>query len=118
MIRLLPFTLLCLAALADSGGVVRSGGLPVPGAAVTASQNGQAFTTYTNPAGEYVFKDLPAGEWKVRVEMFGFDAAEKSVTVPAGEPDRVGAHHAAAGPGARDSARRAPPPTEPHGRNR
>ena len=40
----------CLTA-ADQTGVVRSAGLPIPGATVTASRDGQKITTYTDERG-------------------------------------------------------------------
>lgn len=49
-------------------GVVQFGGLPVPGASVTATQGQKKMTTITDPAGKYTFPDLD-GAWTLRVEM-------------------------------------------------
>src|SRR5437870_8977499 len=53
-------------------GQVTFGGVPVPGATVTAVQGDKSFVTITDPMGVYSFPDLPDGSWIVRVEMSGF----------------------------------------------
>src|SRR5262245_19273526 len=66
---------------ARQSGAVRSGELPIPGATVTAAQGEKKIATTTDESGQYVFNDLPAGLWTLRVEMFGFAAAQRDVTV-------------------------------------
>jgi hypothetical protein len=50
-------------------GQVTFGGLPVPGATITATQGGKKLTTTSDPGGLYTFDDLPDGPWKIHVEM-------------------------------------------------
>lgn len=52
-------------------GIVQAQGRPVPGATVTASLGAEKVSTSTGDDGTYELT-LPAGEWKVTVEMFGF----------------------------------------------
>ncbi|HVN04335.1 MAG TPA: carboxypeptidase-like regulatory domain-containing protein, partial [Bryobacteraceae bacterium] len=52
----------CLRA-AEKRGTVEFGGLPVPGAVVTATRDGQTFSTITDERGTYVFPDLADGTW-------------------------------------------------------
>ena len=52
-------------------GIVQAQGRPVPGATVTASLGAEKISTSTGDDGTYELT-LPAGEWKVTVEMFGF----------------------------------------------
>jgi hypothetical protein len=70
-------------------GQVTYGGLPVPGATVTAAQGTQKFTTSTDQGGLYDFADLPDGSWKIEIEMQCFSKIETDVTVnpsmPAGK---------------------------------
>jgi hypothetical protein len=53
-------------------GAVKSGGLPVPGATVIATQGDQRQVTTTDENGRYSFADLKDGVWKIEVEMLGF----------------------------------------------
>jgi hypothetical protein len=72
----------CCAALlsgADYKGVIRSNGLPIPGAAVTARQGSAEHTIYTGEDGRYEFPDLTGGVWRIHVEMFGFQPADREV---------------------------------------
>jgi uncharacterized GH25 family protein len=54
---------------AEHHGQVAFGGLPLPGATVTAIQGGRNFTAVTDQQGLYSFPDLPDGVWTIRVEM-------------------------------------------------
>jgi hypothetical protein len=72
-----------IAAAAEQHGRVQFGGLPVPGATVTASQRQKTFVAVTDPQGVYSFPDLPAGNWTMRVEMLCFSTITREVTVPA-----------------------------------
>jgi hypothetical protein len=62
-------------------GTVKSGGLPIPGAAVTATQGDKKSTTTTDEEGSYTFADLPDGAWTITVEMFGFDKTSREVSI-------------------------------------
>ena len=76
--------LLAGAALAlAQDGVVRSGGLPIPGATVTATAGTQKFSSLTDEDGRYHFKVLPPGAWTIQVDSFGFVPAKKQVTISA-----------------------------------
>ena len=61
--------------------MVKSGGLPVPGATVSAIQGDKKFVTTTDDQGAYAFADLPDGVWTIRVEMFGFAQLSREVGV-------------------------------------
>ena len=62
-----------------SGRVTDQSGGALPGAAVTATneQTGLTQTATTDAAGGYVFASLPAGSYKVRVELTGFKPVER-----------------------------------------
>jgi len=65
-------------------GTVKFGGLPLPGAAVTAKQGDKNFSAITNLDGVYSFPDLPDGVWTIQVEMPLFSPLQQEVTVGAG----------------------------------
>ena len=77
---LFPLLLTPLWAVQQSGSV-RSGGLPIPGATITATQGEQKIVTTTDDAGQYTFNNLAAGVWKLQVEIFGFSPASREVTI-------------------------------------
>jgi hypothetical protein len=62
-------------------GVVKFGGLPVPGVSVTASQGTQKFTAITDMEGKYAFAELTGGVWTVQVEMQLFVGQRREVSV-------------------------------------
>ncbi len=64
-------------------GMVRSANQPIPGASVTASQNGKVLVAVTDEAGRFQFADLPAGEWQMEVQMFGFVSQKGTAAVAA-----------------------------------
>jgi len=65
-------------------GTVKFGGLPLPGASVTAKQGDKSFSAITNLDGLYSFPDLPDGVWTIQVEMPLFSPMQQEVTVGAG----------------------------------
>ncbi len=77
----------CLAVVAlvasEHHGVVKSNGVPVPGATVTATQGDKKLTTTTDDQGIYSFDDLPDGIWTISVEMLGFAKLSREVGVTA-----------------------------------
>jgi hypothetical protein len=84
-IALLAYAQAGLAA-SDHFGRVTFGGLPVPGAAVIASQGDQKLATVTDQEGVFHLA-LPAeGLWTVRVEMIGFAAAIQEIAIADGAP--------------------------------
>ena len=62
------------------------GGVPVPGATVTAVQGTSTLSTVTDGQGIFQFADLPDGDWKLRVELQGFAPAEQALTISTGTP--------------------------------
>ncbi|MBZ5576436.1 MAG: carboxypeptidase regulatory-like domain-containing protein [Acidobacteriia bacterium] len=62
-------------------GMVKFGGLPVPGATVTVTQNGKTLTAVTDPNGAYAFPDLADGTWSLQIEMPGFATITREVGV-------------------------------------
>ena len=67
-------------------GRVTFGGLPVPGATVTAVQRDQQIATVTDQDGVFHFTAIAEGPWTIRVEMLGFASATQDVTVIADAP--------------------------------
>jgi hypothetical protein len=67
-------------------GQVKFGGLPVPGATVTATQADKTFTAITDPLGAYSFPELSDGTWTIQVEMPGFAAFHQEVQVARDAP--------------------------------
>ena len=62
-------------------GQVKFGGLPLPGATVTATRGDKTLTAISDLQGSYSFADLPDGAWTIQVEMRGFAAVRKEVQV-------------------------------------
>ena len=77
--RLFLFLLICLNTAYAQSGFVKSGGQPLPGATVTASQSGQNVSTSTDADGHYGFSPLAPGPWSVSIQMFGFDPLQQIV---------------------------------------
>src|SRR6202167_1384570 len=86
-VKLLAIALLCICALtaAEHKGQVKFGGLPVPGATVTATQGDRTLVAIADKDGNYSFADLPDGVWNFQVEMLGFAPIKQEVTISAGE---------------------------------
>src|ERR1700686_3039035 len=74
------------AVAAEHHGVVKSSGLAVPGATVTASQGEKKLVTTTDDQGAYSFADLPDGVWTIQVEMFGFSKVSREVGIAPNAP--------------------------------
>ncbi len=71
-----------LAAATDHvGRVTLSGGTPVPGARVTATQGGTTLTTTTDAQGAYRLPALADGMWSIEVAMVGFSTQRRDVAV-------------------------------------
>ncbi|HVO97032.1 MAG TPA: TonB-dependent receptor [Bryobacteraceae bacterium] len=68
---------------AERHGTVKFGGLPVPGATVTAIEGDKKFTTVTNQDGVYTFADLAEGAWNIEVEMLCFAPSKQRLTLAA-----------------------------------
>ena len=70
------------AAATEHIGQVTFNGVAVPGATVVATQGDKKIATTTNQQGLYRFADLADGVWTIRVEMIGFAAVTREVTIP------------------------------------
>jgi trimeric autotransporter adhesin len=68
------------AAFAQSG-VVKSNGLPLPGAIVTATLGDRKLVTTTDENGRYSFEGMTTGTWQAQVDLFGFSAAKKQIEI-------------------------------------
>src|ERR1700729_2435815 len=83
-----------LAAPAYSG-QVRFGGLPVPGATVTASSGDRRLVTGTDEQGVFTLGDVDDGVWTIRVEMLGSAPIERQIVI--GSPPPAAAEPSALG---------------------
>jgi hypothetical protein len=63
-------------------GTVASGGLPIPGAVVTAVSGDRKVITSTDQFGKYAFEDLTPGSWTIQVEAFAFEPSQRTVNLP------------------------------------
>ena len=104
------FFLACAALAAPLDGIVRGGGIPLPGAAVTATQGTTTQTAITAADGSFAFADLAPGVWTLKVAMTGFTSTDQQVTIPANGPVTV-ALSIAPYQGPALSAAPPPPPT-------
>ena len=66
---------------AEHHGVIKSGGLPVPGASVTATKGDKKLYTTSDENGRYSFADLADGSWTIEVEMLGFAKLSNEVGI-------------------------------------
>lgn len=67
-------------------GVVKFGGLPVPGVTITAAQGEKKFVAVTDQQGAYVFPDLADGVWNLEIEMLCFSTLKQEVAVARTSP--------------------------------
>lgn len=70
----------------EQHGTVKAGGLPVPGATVTATQGDKKVVTTTDDSGFYSFPDLADGVWTITVDSLGLVAASREIGVAPGAP--------------------------------
>src|SRR5580693_4883407 len=75
-----PFVTSVLAA-SEHHGEVKFGGLPIPGATVTAMQGDKKLVTISDSQGMYSFPDLPEGAWSFEIEMLCFVPIKQDVTI-------------------------------------
>ena len=69
-----------LAAAFGYHGQVTFGGVPVPGATVTATQGDKKFVSVTDEQGFFSFPDLADGTWTMEVAMQGFSTIKQDVS--------------------------------------
>ena len=67
-------------------GQVTFGGLPVPGATITATHGDKKLTTTSDQGGLYSFDDLSDGPWKIQIEMQLFNPIQADVTIAPNTP--------------------------------
>ena len=85
----IALVLLLLAPLsfaAEHHGIVKFGGLPLPGVTVTAAQGDKHFSAVTDLQGVYSFPDLADGVWNFHIEMLCFETLDREVAVSASAP--------------------------------
>ena len=75
-----------LAAASEYRGEVTFGGLPLPGATITAMQGDKKIAAVTNQQGFYSFPDLTDGTWIIKVEMQCFSTIQQEVTIGPNTP--------------------------------
>ena len=73
-------------AAAEHHGQVKFGGLPVPGASVTATEGNKKVVAVTDSQGVYSFPDLADGVWSIEVQMLCFESLKKDIGVAAEAP--------------------------------
>ncbi len=73
-------------AATEHRGVVKFGGLPVPGATVTASQADKKLSAVTDDQGVYTFPNLTDGLWNIEVDMLCFEPIKREIAVAADAP--------------------------------
>ena len=71
---------------AEHHGAVRSGGLPIPGVTVTATQGDKKIVTTTDDQGAYSFPELADGTWTIEIEMMGFAKLTRDVGIASDAP--------------------------------
>src|ERR1035438_6193157 len=71
---------------AEHHGIVKSGGLPVPGATITATQGDKKILTTSDDTGFYSFPELADGFWTIGVESLGFVPTSREIGVAADAP--------------------------------
>lgn len=67
--------------MAQVSGTVRSGGMPIPGVAISATQGGEKVATSTDESGRYTLSGLHDGTWQVEASLFGFASQQLAVPV-------------------------------------
>jgi len=71
---------------AEYRGDVKSGGFPLPGATVTATQGDKKIVAASDRQGVYSFADLPDGTWQLVAEKPGFTTVKQDITQGSGLP--------------------------------
>jgi hypothetical protein len=75
-----------LAAASEYRGTVVFSGLPVPGAAVTATQGATTLSAITDGNGFYLFPDLKDGSWTIEVQKLFFATIKQEVAIAPNTP--------------------------------
>jgi hypothetical protein len=75
---------LCTSAFAHASsyfGQITFGGLPVPGATITATQGSTTIAVTSDEGGVFHFDDLSDGQWKIEISMLCFQPIDADVTI-------------------------------------
>jgi hypothetical protein len=86
MIALAALTFSGMAAASEYHGQVTFGGLPAPGATVTAVQGNKRSVAITDQQGLYSLPDLADGKWTIEVQMTGFSLIKQDVVIGPNAP--------------------------------
>ena len=80
--RTVLFSWLAIATLtaAEHRGQVRFGGLPIPGASVTATQGDKVVAAITDPQGSYSLNGLDDGPFTIQLDMFCFVPIKQEIS--------------------------------------
>jgi len=78
-----------MAAASPYRSAVTFGGLPLPGATITATQGTATLTAVSDASGGFQFDDLADGKWTIDIEMQCFAPAHAEVTVAPNLPARA-----------------------------
>lgn len=70
----------------EQRGIVKFGGLGVPGVSVIAVQGDKKLFAVTDQRGVYTFKDLPDGKWTITIEMLCFATIKEDITIVTNVP--------------------------------
>ena len=73
-------------AASEHRGQVTFRGLPVPGATITATQDGKKSVAASDQQGFYSFPDLTGGTWTIQVDMFGFATLKQDIAIEPNAP--------------------------------
>ncbi|MCU1238599.1 MAG: hypothetical protein JWP63_6566, partial [Candidatus Solibacter sp.] len=71
---------------AEHHGAVKFGGIPVPGASITATKADKKHVTTTDENGRYAFADLADGVWRIDIDMVGFAKVSTEIGVAFDSP--------------------------------
>jgi hypothetical protein len=86
VVALATLALSGVAAASEYHGQVTFGGLPAPGATVTAIQGSKRSVTITDQQGLYSLPDLTDGKWTIEVQMTGFSMIKQDVVIGPNAP--------------------------------
>src|SRR4051812_3241738 len=77
------------ASAAEHRGQVLFGGLPIPGATVTATLADKKLLAVSDGKGIYTFPDIADGTWQVQVEMLCFEPIKREILIAPNAPDAL-----------------------------
>ncbi|HEY4362675.1 MAG TPA: carboxypeptidase regulatory-like domain-containing protein [Bryobacteraceae bacterium] len=83
MKKILAVLGVCLPLAFGQSGTVTTGGQPIPGVTVKATQGERVLTTVTDDDGTFQFQNMAPGAWTVEADMFGFEHMRKDTQIAA-----------------------------------